>query len=412
MPGQLNGVLESMRPVLLSLMGLAALAFIWLAFLPSALGNGEARRARLLLVGDIFPCPVIVLCESDPLYDYTPIQTREIPSTEAQRYIRLYFPRTRDELYGFASLFFVDADMDPFTGQQVAAMLDSVAKGHSGTFWTFGPHYSSVVACMLEAVVPHEMSHEFKQWSWGNDFYTVTFRRNLPPVFTSFIDLGLEKVRAYGCGQTVPRPGSTIWGDLVPFGWPWMTSWRYGGNGGVCWVAADDLDHPWWSGETYGFCENKYAIDVLANIITYTVGQELPDDVLVPIRIRREFLDYRSRKSLFVSILEFVEKFGADAGSLYDEFSRVDLDIVGQAKASYVEGDYDQALAGIRQGNEEVKALCDKALEARERALLWIFLVEWLAVSGTSMFAGFIVWTLMVRRRLYREVATTRLLTR
>jgi len=408
----MNGVPECMCSESLSLKRFLSLAFICLAFLPSAFGNGDTRRARLLLVGDIFPCPVIVLCESDPLYEYSPIQTREIPATEAQRYIRLYFPRTRDELYGYGVLFFVDPDMDPFTDQQIAAMLDSVAKGHSGTFWTFGPHYSSVVSCMLEAVVPHEMSHEFKQWSWGHDFYTVMFRRNLPPVFTSFIDLGLEKVRAYGCGQTVPRAGSTIWGDLVPFGWPWMTSWRYGGNGGVCWVAADDLDHPWWSGETYGFCENKYAIDVLANIITYTVGQKLPDDVLVPIRIRREFLDYRSRKSLFVSILEFVEKFGAGTDQLYEEFSAVDAGLVRQAKASYVEGDYDRALSGIRQGNEEVKALCDRALEARERALLWIFLVEWLAVSGTSMFAGFMVWTLMVRRRLYREVTTTRLLTR
>ncbi len=401
-----------MRSEWLSFKRLLSLSLICLAFLPSALGDGDTRRASLLLVGDIFPCPVIVLCESDPLYQYLPIQTREIPATEAQRYIRLYFPRTRDELYGYGVLFFVDPDMDPFTGQQVAAMLDSVAKGHSGTFWTFGPHYSSVVASALEAVVPHEMSHEFKQWSWGNDFYTVKFRRNLPPVFTSFIDLGLEKVRAYGCGQTVPRPGSTVWGDLVPFGWPWMTSWRYGGNGGVCWVAADDLDHPWWSGETYGFCENKYAIDVLANIITYTVGGKLPDDVLVPIRIRREFLDYRSGKSLFVSILEFVEKFGAGTNQLYEDFSRIDAGLVGQAKAFYVDGDYDQALAAIRQGNEEVKALCDKALEARKRALLWIFLIEWLAVSGTSMLAGFMVWTLMVKRRMYREVTTTRLIAR
>jgi len=35
-------------------------------------------------------------------------------------------------------------------------------------------------------------------------------------------------------------------------------------------------------------------------------------------------------------------------------------------------------------------------------------LADW-AVTGTSLICGFVLWTLMVRRRLYREVVTTRL---
>ena len=54
----------------------------------------------------------------------------------------------------------------------------------------------------------------------------------------------------------------------------------------------------------------------------------------------------------------------------------------------------------------------ERALDARERALLWIFVIEWLVVSGASMVSGFVLWTLMVRRRVYREVETTRLLQR
>jgi len=34
--------------------------------------------------------------------------------------------------------------------------------------------------------------------------------------------------------------------------------------------------------------------------------------------------------------------------------------------------------------------------------------IEWLAVTGTSMVCGFLLWLLMIRRRLYREVRTTR----
>jgi hypothetical protein len=48
------------------------------------------------------------------------------------------------------------------------------------------------------------------------------------------------------------------------------------------------------------------------------------------------------------------------------------------------------------------------ALVLKDRALFWIYVIEWLSVSGTFLLAGFVLWTLMVRRRLYRQVASTR----
>jgi hypothetical protein len=47
------------------------------------------------------------------------------------------------------------------------------------------------------------------------------------------------------------------------------------------------------------------------------------------------------------------------------------------------------------------------AEEVKNEALLWVYLTEWLSVSGTALIVGFVLWTLMVRRRLYREVETT-----
>ena len=38
-----------------------------------------------------------------------------------------------------------------------------------------------------------------------------------------------------------------------------------------------------------------------------------------------------------------------------------------------------------------------------------ILLEEWLPVTGIFLFTGLMVWTLMVRRRLYKEVEQTRL---
>ncbi len=366
------------------------------------------EKLPVILVGDIYPCPVIVLCHMDPRYDFVPIQTREIPYMEAGRYVRIYFPRTTEDLYDYAMLFFVDPEMDAFNGPQVAAMIDAVERGECGTFWTFGPGFGSIVSCDLQRVIPHEMSKGFGQWARGSSFYRVIFDRDLPRVFTSFLKLGLEDVRGYGCGEITTRLGSTVWGEMVPFQWPWMVSWKFGGSGGHCWVAADDLDHPWWSRETYGFSENLYSPDVLANIITYSSGLELPEDVLVPITFRRELFAYQSAKSLFVSTLEFVEKFGANTGVLYGELLDLESGAASRAKSLYLGSEYDGALSEIRLANSRAEELIVMALKARERALFWVFLIEWFAVSGVSIMSGYVLWTLMIRRRVYREVRSTR----
>ena len=52
-----------------------------------------------------------------------------------------------------------------------------------------------------------------------------------------------------------------------------------------------------------------------------------------------------------------------------------------------------------------------KSVELKDRALFWIYVIEWLVVSGVSMLCGFLLYTLMVRRRMYREVSVTRLST-
>jgi hypothetical protein len=54
-------------------------------------------------------------------------------------------------------------------------------------------------------------------------------------------------------------------------------------------------------------------------------------------------------------------------------------------------------------------ALREDAMDLKDGALLWIYLTQWVAVTGTSLTTGVVIWTLMVRKRLYREVGTTRL---
>jgi hypothetical protein len=40
---------------------------------------------------------------------------------------------------------------------------------------------------------------------------------------------------------------------------------------------------------------------------------------------------------------------------------------------------------------------------------MWVYIIEWFVAVSTLFISGFILWTLMVRRRLYREIDATRL---
>jgi dolichyl-phosphate-mannose--protein O-mannosyl transferase len=49
------------------------------------------------------------------------------------------------------------------------------------------------------------------------------------------------------------------------------------------------------------------------------------------------------------------------------------------------------------------------AVKLKDEALFWVYISEWLVVTAAAMVAGVVVWSLMVRRRMYRAVGTTRM---
>jgi hypothetical protein len=49
-----------------------------------------------------------------------------------------------------------------------------------------------------------------------------------------------------------------------------------------------------------------------------------------------------------------------------------------------------------------------KVMQMKDQAMLWIYLIEWTVVTATFAIGGVVLWSLMVRRRLYREVGETK----
>jgi len=48
-------------------------------------------------------------------------------------------------------------------------------------------------------------------------------------------------------------------------------------------------------------------------------------------------------------------------------------------------------------------------MRLKDMALMWVYVSEWAAVLGTSLLAGYVVFTLMLRRAMYRQAGMTRL---
>jgi len=109
-----------------------------------------------------------------------------------------------------------------------------------------------------------------------------------------------------------------------------------------------------------------------------------------------------------VSLLEFCESFGANTQRIMSRFGEMD-EAISQAMPQYLELRFEEMLETYRRVGEMLEDAEAEAVKLKNRTLLWVYTIEWLAVTGTSLVCGFLVWSLMVRRRLYREVGATRL---
>lgn len=93
--------------------------------------------------------------------------------------------------------------------------------------------------------------------------------------------------------------------------------------------------------------------------------------------------------------------------SLVRELGEIDREEAG-AERMYIEMDLDRASTNMDALLVKMGKMIDKAMRVKDRALLWIYVIEWSTVTGVSILCGYVVYALMVRRKLYRQVSSTR----
>jgi len=110
---------------------------------------------------------------------------------------------------------------------------------------------------------------------------------------------------------------------------------------------------------------------------------------------------------MLYSLLDFIERFGASTQKIQREIARLNS-IQKDAEGLYLNQDFEAALDRESNVFQLFSRVETQAVKLKERALLWVYAIEWTAVSGVFAVVAFATWSLMVRRRLYREVGMTK----
>jgi hypothetical protein len=382
---------------------------------------------HVIAIGQVLPgeCVLIPWFNADPLVDYVLIPTdvdvmggrgvagEKVMEDAWRRYIRIYFPKTRKALTeDFDFIAFPDGYIDPFTPGQQADIRFAMENG-VGCFITMGGDmaapshkaYPGWMSSVLYELLPVQLTDNMKQD--GSPFQIEVTRKD-PPVLSIFISLGIHKTTGSGFTYLYPKEGTTTWADMKSAGLPrgapgaWLVSWRTGTGGGMFWAVADDLDHLWWSPRY-----NDYGMDIFLNVLLHSTGRRLPENIILIHEIRNKYWHYNQERQLLYSLLEFVDRFGGNTRSLEDQISEID-ELRDESFDWYRQQDYEDAWTTINRAREEIATTAGDAVRLKDRALLWVYITEWSAVTGTLFASGLLLHTLLIKRWLYREVGTTR----
>jgi len=408
-----------------------------LLMFPLSTGRDETKRAKVLLLGPTDQLPVTgSWLESDPLTSptYVPSNTHltTLQGVQIQKYIRLYFPRNYDRLLEFEYIMITGVEIYQYTQTQQQMLHDAVLEEGLGSVQSRSvqsmadfiahPWAESIVSDMFPNDADRVVSDRY---SWENLFvrYVINTNPNVPPIFTPYKDLE-------GVGGTlteattviaIPKEGAVVTSYVVggfPQGFPgiypdpgfrspgWMPQtmfWRYGN--GTTWTHHDVPGAGAWDA-----ARNPYAPDMILAEFLFATGREMPNDVVLVHRLRGKFANFLSQKNFIYSLLDFIDKFGANSGPVISKMKDIS-GVADRGRSAYVRQDYSESMSIIEGAIVDLEALRSETMNLKDRALFWIYLIEWMVVSGAFLLSGYAIWSLMVRRKLYQEIGVTRLTT-
>ncbi|MBU7004312.1 MAG: hypothetical protein HXS50_02000 [Theionarchaea archaeon] len=387
----------------------------------------QCQKIRVLLTGqvDVQTNPLIMWFGQESSVDATAVPTRSndlVKTEDIKRFVRLYFPRTYQQVREFDFIILHSPEMFHLTREQDRWMHDAIKEGAGAMAAPAGlSDHGDIQHAWINSIVQRALPNDFSLvlasgGRRGQTPFHIEVNRDFPePVLTPFIPLGIEDFPGAGGNMIIGREGSRIlaWQIGQALGRvPYMIAWDYGEGRGL--TLADSLHLTFWSdyislrNPAYETTQNQYSLDILMNMVLYLTRRSLPEDVLAVHKMRTSFAELRIKMSLLISLSDFAQKFGADGDRLGEILSPL-VEMGEQAEDRYLEQDFEESERILNSLFEDISRAETRILKIKETALLWVYTVEWLVVTSTLMLSSFGLWTLMVRRKLYRHVGTTQL---
>jgi hypothetical protein len=381
----------------------------------SALPDG---RIGVLYVGCLARSEPFQGMTVDPLFsiEFVPATYRDwveaagLTIADERRMIRIYMPRTTEALLDRIDVVVLaNANRDAIGPRNVDLLYRGFQEADLGLFMSGGwesfggggPEYPAWDGTSIGSLLPVEGVPE----TWPQLGRLVIDRPDHELVSSLPWDSrALDYPDRWDHNIVTVRGGATqlahlLWAPGLEH--PLMITWELEGRNRVFALTSEIhrlswYDVPW-----------EYDYDFGCNIMIYLDRRAVPQDIDIVHLARSEMLAIAGRKSYLMDILEFSESFGANTGAIRSRFGEVD-EVMARASEQYIDLRYEDML----ETNELIVTLLEElqaeAMELKDRALTWVYLIEWLSVTFTALVCAFVLWTVMVRRRLYREVNVTR----
>ncbi len=371
---------------------------------------GPDGHVRVFCFGDVIEqyggFNSYTMIEVDPAIEMTLVPTRPgyLGGPEvAKRNLRIYMPRTYSRLAeGYDLILSSDADSTVFQDEWMEWMARSVTEGGLGVEWL--------------GSIGRSQSQQNLDWS-------QTPIANVLPSYTSseFYKYGIFRVRIRdfeeelmkalpwedspplaNLDMQIPKEGSRVFAVVQhPMEWPLITYWEVGDGTGLCFASKFPNGVMPWSDDWPLFQQAMI-------YLTYrTSGKSLPSDHLLFQALLSSFFEYETGESIVMSVIYFAEEFGGNPNKLYEELDRID-EIKDRWDREYLSEDYAEAMRLAAEAIAQQREIMIRSLRAKDRALFWVYVIEWFACTGTLLVSGFAVWSLMVKRRLYARVGSSR----
>jgi hypothetical protein len=390
------------------------------ALLPDSYGGEKIKVLVLGQLGLASSMEAIFSVEPSISYEVVVGEDGRLLDTQMQKLLRLYFPRTQKEMGQYDFIFLLHLAWHLFTAQQDAMIFNAIRNGagainDGSVFSIASPVPDAWAASLSQQAFPNDAPAVVRtSFEYATMSYQVKVNRDFPDsVLTSFVPYGVEDVVGMGATRMViAREGAATLAWIIgPFPWrknaELLVAWDY--EKGRAMTSAEYIPTGWFgypSGS--GPNVNEYAPDILMNMIFYGARRNLIDDVVVFHRLKSSLTEFRARMGLLIKLSDFIDKFGANTQRIQDEVMKLE-GMASEMVDYYLDQDFIESERVVLEALDSFPAVEEIARKEKGRALLWVYIIEWLGASSTFFISGFILWTLMVRRRLYRETRSTRL---